>query len=171
MGVENILETFFRAVSRVLPQNVNSVPLPKNDDLFRFLPFRGIGHGSAIAEVVRDQYSEDVQDLLNDVTSVYILCHASFQALCAVQGGGKLSLAAFFDSLIFDGLASAIIPCFICCHVTRITGAVLRELNCVPPAVLKWGPVVMGLGVLAFTYELIDRCVDRALDETIRLLY
>ncbi|CAG5116396.1 unnamed protein product, partial [Candidula unifasciata] len=83
MGVVDILDTVYWAVSRLAPQKVNTVPLPKSVDPFRFLPFRSLGHGSAIAEVIRDHYSDDVHDLLGDVSSVYMLCHATYQALCA----------------------------------------------------------------------------------------
>ncbi|CAG5132984.1 unnamed protein product, partial [Candidula unifasciata] len=84
--------------------------------------------------------------------------------------GGKESVRALFDSLIFDGFASAIIPSTLTVYVIRITYVCLNEGTTVPDVVMTWGPTVIGLFMLSVTTEPVDKYISQALNDTVRKL-
>ncbi|GFN99446.1 mitochondrial fission process protein 1 [Plakobranchus ocellatus] len=137
-------------------------------DPFRHIPVRNLGHGYPIAEALGDTTPQVTSDFFTSVAASYILLHAIHRGLHA--GGGPLLVTTFFDTLIFDGLASAIVPSFITFHVRAITTAICGEIK-VPQMVRKWGPVVAGVATLALTWKHIDRMVDELMNQTIRTFY
>ncbi|BFZ04698.1 hypothetical protein BsWGS_07737 [Bradybaena similaris] len=170
MAIDEVFRFLNNAAGCInFPKDVVIVPMSARLDPFRNSPIRALGHCFAMGEASKFHYTEDVNDILNQVATSYIICHAAYQAFHA--SGGKASVIALFDSLIFDGIASAIIPSTLTVYIIRMTAVFLREINPMPRLVLRWGPVVSGLAAVVFTYEVIDRCVDQALDETIRSLY
>ncbi|KAH9503164.1 Mitochondrial fission process protein 1 [Bulinus truncatus] len=131
---------------------------------------RFIGHSFAIAEALKfAEVSEDSLNMLNTVACVYILTHAGYRGFKTRQG--NIVMSTMFDTLIFDGLASALIPRIIVHYVCRITAATLREISAVPEPVMTWGPTIMGLTALLLGYERIDWEVSNLLNETVRKLY
>ncbi|RUS83234.1 hypothetical protein EGW08_008998 [Elysia chlorotica] len=88
-------------------------------DPFRVIPVRHLGHGFPIAEALGSNVSPAWLDLFTSVATGYILLHALHRGLTA--GGGPILVTTFFDTLIFDGLASAIVPSFITFHVRAIS--------------------------------------------------
>ncbi|GFS21256.1 hypothetical protein ElyMa_003334100 [Elysia marginata] len=94
-------------------------------DPFRIIPTRFLGHGFAIAEALGCSVSPVAHELFSSVATGYILLHAIHRGLSA--GGGPLLFTTFFDTLIFEGLASAIVPSFITFHVRAITAIWLKQ--------------------------------------------
>ncbi|BFZ04697.1 hypothetical protein BsWGS_07736 [Bradybaena similaris] len=138
-------------------------------DIFAKYPGRVFGLGVAVGEALKYVVSPDLKNLCSAVACVYILCHASCQAFEARQTDGMVT--SMYDALIFDGLASVLIPSFVTYHTSRITFSCLKESTTVPDVVLTWGPTVVGLCMLFLTTEPIDQYVNDALDDTVRKLY
>lgn len=80
---------------------------------------------------------------------------------------------AFGDALIFQCFASVLIPGNIIAIFVETTDEQLKKVKALEdkPAVLKWGPTVVGLGAIPFIVHPIDVSVDWVMEHSIRLLY
>ncbi|KAH9503157.1 hypothetical protein Btru_070111 [Bulinus truncatus] len=137
-------------------------------DPFREIPVRFIGYGMAFGECAKYNFGQRTVDLCNTVGCVYIVVHAVKNG---VDAGGSNMLIKMLDTLIFDGIASAIIPSFIAYHVCGITARTLGDINNLPRPVYKWGPFVLGVCSVLLLSTYIDDFVDKLMDQTIRTLY
>ncbi|GFS21260.1 mitochondrial fission process protein 1 [Elysia marginata] len=135
-------------------------------DPFRVVPVRHLGHGFAIAAAFGPTIYLDTHDLLNTISTGYIIVHAVHRGMAV--GGNSLG-KVFFDTLIFDCLASALLPTFVTYHVRLFVRSIVSDTR-VRCGIFRWMPVVFSLASLAFTWVHIDQLVDRVLDQTIRTL-
>ncbi|CAL1547819.1 unnamed protein product [Lymnaea stagnalis] len=138
-------------------------------DPFIVVPIRHLGHGFAIGEALTYRFDTGYIDACNTIGISYIFLHALHQGF--IQPHFKRALIGVFDTLVFDGIASAIVPSFMTYHVCRITANVMSDIRGIPLVVRKWGPTCIGLGVLFLTYAYIDETVDKIMNETIRTSY
>ncbi|KAI8740006.1 uncharacterized protein LOC106050108 [Biomphalaria glabrata] len=137
-------------------------------DVFATLPLRFCGYGFAFGECAKYNFTFRTVDLLNCMGGVYIVCHAAKNGWDARNDNPLLRI---LDTLIFDGIASCIIPCFMCYHACRLTANLLSELDTLPRFIYKWGPFVVGVTLLLILSKNIDELVNKILDETLRTLY
>lgn len=133
-------------------------------DVFRTVPVRFLGHGYAIAAAFGPTIYAETHDLLNTVGTGYIIIHAVHHAL---HVGGNSTIRILFDTLIFDCLASALLPTFLTYHVRMLMVSLTHDLQSRYHFV-RWMPAIFSLASLVFTWVHIDRLVDDVLDQTIR---
>ncbi|KAK6967241.1 Mitochondrial fission process protein 1 [Biomphalaria glabrata] len=140
-------------------------------DIFRDYEFvRIIGHSFAISEALGfSDITEDTTSMLNSLACSYILCHAAYKGYKTRRG--NIVMSTVFDTLMFDGLASALIPRILVHCVCRVTAIVLNEITAVPDMIRTWGPTVIGLGALLVSYNRIDWEVSTLMNESVRRLY
>ncbi|KAK3803211.1 hypothetical protein RRG08_013794 [Elysia crispata] len=133
-------------------------------DPFRVIPVRHLGHGYAIAAAFGPLIYPDTHDLLTSIGTGYIILHAVHRSMSVESG---LAIRALFDTLVFDCLASALIPTFITYHVRWLVRDVLFESR-VHSGGLRWVPTVFSLASLVFSWAHIDRLIDDLMNQTLR---
>ncbi|ESO02423.1 hypothetical protein HELRODRAFT_155821 [Helobdella robusta] len=72
------------------------------------------------------------------------------------------------DVLLWQGLASVIIPGFTINRICFASNKVLYKLTKLPPMTRKWTVTAIGLGSIPFIIHPIDKFVDYLLDNTLR---
>ncbi|XP_013090356.2 mitochondrial fission process protein 1-like [Biomphalaria glabrata] len=77
---------------------------------------------------------------------------------------------ATIDTLIWQGLASVVIPGFTINRICWATNKLMTR-TALPQPVKKWSVVVVGIGSIPFIVKPIDRAVDLLMDSTLRKLY
>jgi len=72
------------------------------------------------------------------------------------------------DTVIWQGLASVIIPGFTINRTCAICNFALKKTTRLPENVRKWTVTCTGLALIPFIIEPIDRNVDRMMEESVR---
>ncbi|XP_059149635.1 uncharacterized protein LOC131936595 [Physella acuta] len=130
---------------------------------------RVIGLSFAVAEALKGNVSNETVEVMGVISAGYILLHAAYRGFRSRHG--NITMSTMFDSLIFDGLATALIPTVITRYVSRITRSMLRDISGTPDQMRTWGPTVTALFALLLTYQRIDIEVANFMNETVRKLY
>ncbi|ETW01512.1 hypothetical protein H310_06176 [Aphanomyces invadans] len=79
------------------------------------------------------------------------------------------AVKAALDTLIWQGFASVAIPGVVINRVVAASAYAISKQAKATPAMLKWGPTCIGLGVIPFIIHPIDNFVDFAMDRTTRV--
>ncbi|RUS83233.1 hypothetical protein EGW08_008997 [Elysia chlorotica] len=135
-------------------------------DPFIVVPVRHLGHGLAISAAFGPMIYLDTRDLLSSIGTGYIILHAIHKA---VHASGSDFGKVFFDTLIFDSLASALLPTILTYHVRWIVRDVVLGSSPRSDAV-RWVPTAFSLASLVFTWSHIDNLVHDILNQTLRSL-
>ncbi|CAL1547818.1 unnamed protein product [Lymnaea stagnalis] len=140
-------------------------------DIFKdWLPLRLVGHSFAVAETLSYAgISVETMEMFQSMAAAYVIVHAAHRGFKTRQG--KIAMSTMFDTLIFDGFASILIPKLLAHFVCRVTARIIRDIIGIPEVVQAWGPTVTGLGAILLCYETIDWEVSNVMNETIRRLY
>ncbi|XP_059170326.1 uncharacterized protein LOC131951907 [Physella acuta] len=134
-------------------------------DPFREFPFRRLGHGYPMAEALKHCATDEAVNFAYGMGTLYFFTHALWHSYASYKDGD--SLVAFFDTLVFDGFASDILPSFVVYHMCRLTANCVTENGYVPSA----SPFFVGLIMLEMVWKPIDKFVDSVMDATIRNAY
>jgi len=165
---------------------------PKTDDeqksgnynIFRDSLLRYCGYANEVGESFRYQYPKFVAPSYA-LAFGYCLADsisAGYQELYVKEDGGNEGTSskydtrsnetraaiAFFDTLLWQSLASVAIPGGVINTIVRATRFTVARTAGLPLAVTTWAPTVMGLGSIPFIIHPIDECVDFALDNSTR---
>ncbi|RWS17670.1 mitochondrial fission process protein 1-like protein [Dinothrombium tinctorium] len=74
------------------------------------------------------------------------------------------------DALIWQSLASVVIPGFTINRVCHASLFLMKKYSNMPSAARKWSTVFVGIGCIPFIVKPIDSFVDLMLDNSLRLL-
>lgn len=77
---------------------------------------------------------------------------------------------AVVDTLLWQGLASVIIPGFTINRICALSNYVLQKSSKMPVNVRKWTVTGIGLLCIPFIIKPIDTCVDHLMESTFRKL-
>ncbi|GAB9470950.1 hypothetical protein Gpo141_00008177 [Globisporangium polare] len=75
---------------------------------------------------------------------------------------------AAVDTLLWQTMASVVIPGFTINRVVALSSAVVQQTVKSSPVVRRWAPTAIGLGVIPFIIHPIDHFVDQIMDATTR---
>ena len=81
---------------------------------------------------------------------------------------GRRAAISFFDTLLWQGLASVAIPGGVINLIVRTTRFAVARTPALPFLATKWLPTMAGLGSIPFIITPIDDAVDYALDNSTR---
>ena len=137
---------------------------PEEVDIYRDTPIRYLGYANEVGEAFRNLVHKNVVRFSYLVSASYVLADATSKARLEKQAMGK-PVRTFTDVLIWQGLASVIIPGFTINRICWGVGKVARRLPSASRSV-----VVTGSGLLAipFIIKPIDRGVDVLMEKGVR---
>ena len=147
----------------------------KEIDIYRDTPVRLLGYANEVGEAFRALVNVKFVYASYGVASAYVLADTYDKASKAKKQLGnadgamaKVGVAAF-DTLLWQALASVIIPGF---TINRICAASLYSLARAAPQISlntrKWMTTGLGLGVIPFIVHPIDSLVHFGMDNTTR---
>ncbi|XP_078489610.1 mitochondrial fission process protein 1 isoform X2 [Ciona intestinalis] len=148
-------------------------------DIFRHTPLRYMGYANEVGEAFRSMVPRSVVYASYAVASVYVLADASSKGLnsltvtnTAERKSKGSPVVAFTDALVWQSLASVIIPGF---TINRICAGATFTLRHIAPKVpimgRKWISTIIGLLAIPVIIHPIDRSVDFLMDSSIRKVY
>lgn len=149
---------------------------PAEVDIYRDTPLRLLGYANEVGEAFRALVHVNWVRLSYGVASAYVLADTNDKAgktaksLPEDEEGRTAKIgAAAFDTLLWQALASVIIPGF---TINRICAGSLLTMARVIPQVAevkrKWATTFIGLGVIPFIVHPIDTGVHILMDNTTR---
>ena len=138
---------------------------PEEVDIYRDTPIRYLGYANEVGEAFRNLVHKNVVRFSYLVSASYVLADATSKARLEKDDASGRPVRTFTDVLIWQGLASVIIPGF---TINRICWGVGKAVKQLPPATRS--AVVTGSGLLAipFIIKPIDRGVDVLMDKGVR---
>lgn len=145
-------------------------------DIYRDTPLRLLGYANEVGEAFRALVHVNWVRLSYGVASAYVLADTNDKSrktansLPEGEEGRTFKIgAAAFDTLLWQALASVIIPGF---TINRICAGSLLGMAKVIPQVAevkrKWATTFIGLGVIPFIVHPIDTGVHVLMDNTTR---
>jgi len=147
----------------------------KEVDIYRDTVVRYLGYANEVGEAFRALVDVKLVYASYGVASAYVLADTydkaskAKKALGDQEGASTKAGIAAFDTLIWQALASVIIPGF---TINRICAASLLGLAKVAPKVplntRKWMTTAVGLGVIPAIIHPIDSLVHFGMDNTTR---
>jgi len=168
-------------------------------DLYRDTLLRYAGYANEVGESFKNLISRSSYKMSYAIAICYVLADATDKGLKAentvataiaaevqtkdspsAQANDKIGknpqievAKAAMDTLIWQGLASVIIPGF---TINRIVWAANKMVESdsipkLPPSAKKWAPTIIGLSFIPFIVHPIDEGVTKLLDLTIRQFY
>uniref|UniRef100_H2YXE2 Mitochondrial fission process protein 1 n=1 Tax=Ciona savignyi TaxID=51511 RepID=H2YXE2_CIOSA len=154
----------------------NSNKGEEKTDIFRHTPLRYMGYANEVGEAFRSMVPRSVVYASYVVASTYVLADASSKGFNFSKNTTVVKsnspVLAFTDALIWQSLASVIIPGFV---INRVCAGTLYMLQNVSPKMpltaRKWTSTIIGLLAIPAIIQPIDRTVDFAMDTSIRRLY
>jgi len=144
----------------------------KEVDIYRDTPVRLLGYANEVGEAFRALVHVRWVKASYGVASAYVLADTvdKGQKMSKMpdSDSGKVALAAF-DTLVWQALASVIVPGF---TINRLCAASLvglaRALPSVAENTRKWATTGIGLGVIPFIVHPIDSFIHFAMDNSTR---
>ncbi|CAH1801964.1 unnamed protein product, partial [Owenia fusiformis] len=147
-------------------------------DIFRDTPLRYLGYANEVGEAFRALVHVNVVRLTYVAASSYVLADATSKANDASQLRWKTDAIkkrrmkhAFFDALIWQGLASVAIPGFTINRLCALSNYALQRSSRLPQGVRKWIVTAIGLCAIPIIIQPIDRSVDYMMNQTLRPWY
>uniref|UniRef100_A0A336M407 Mitochondrial fission process protein 1 n=1 Tax=Culicoides sonorensis TaxID=179676 RepID=A0A336M407_CULSO len=146
----------------------------ENVDIYRDTLLRYLGYSNEVGEAFRSLVKKQVVHASYAVAIGYVLCDTADKAKQkyklpeALGGGARGALIASGDTLIWQMLASVMIPGF---TINRICWATKKLLTMTEARKLGWikfVPTLIGLASIPLIIHPIDRGVDELMDKTYR---
>ncbi|XP_077996336.1 mitochondrial fission process protein 1-like [Glandiceps talaboti] len=156
----------------------NVVGVQKETDLFRDTLVRYLGYANEVGESFRSLVPVSVVRFSYLVASGYV-------AADSVDKGWKANkiqwkddsiktkkvIHAVGDCLVWQGLASVIIPGVTINRICALSLYLMAKSTSLPLNVRKWTTTAIGLSAIPFIIKPIDRGVDLMMDSTVRKIY
>ncbi|XP_060071035.1 mitochondrial fission process protein 1-like [Ylistrum balloti] len=147
-------------------------------DIFRDTPVRYLGYANEIGEAFRAQIPINAVRLSYGVASGYVVADAIHKGKEASEKtweneGQKSSQVrwAVLDTLLWQGLASVIIPGFTINRLCALSTYTFTKNSKFPISTRKWITTVIGLACIPFIIKPIDKSVDALMENTFRKWY
>lgn len=150
--------------------------MDQNIDIFRDTVVRYLGYSNEIGEAFRNLVKKQVVHASYAVAIGYVLCDTADKASKkhklpeALGGGTRGALIASGDTLIWQMLASVVIPGFTINRICWASGKALKTTKAYKSGGkwMKLIPTLIGLAAIPVIIHPIDKGVDRLMDETYR---
>lgn len=147
----------------------------KEIDVFRDTPVRLLGYANEIGESFRALVPLTIVRFSYVVASGYVFADTIDKSwkmykrdwTTPEERNRRVGHAAV-DALIWQTLASVVIPGFVINRVCALSLYVLRRTTKLPVTVNKWATAIVGLSCIPFIIKPIDRSVDVIMDVTLR---
>ncbi|KAH3870792.1 mitochondrial fission process protein 1-like [Dreissena polymorpha] len=150
----------------------------KKGDPLREPPIRYLGYANEIGESFRSQIHVNYVRATYGLATAYVIADA-------IHRGGQAAkkpwpsqdvrqtkiLWEVFDTLVWQGLASVIIPGFTINRICACSNFVLTKTLRMPAHVRKWTVTLIGLSSIPFIISPIDNAVDHFMEATFRKYY
>ncbi|XP_060533782.1 mitochondrial fission process protein 1 [Cylas formicarius] len=143
-------------------------------DIYRDTPVRYLGYANEVGEAFRSIIGSKWVNVSYGIATIYVLADTGHKSLESfkknMNESNHLTRVAYTttDTLIWQLLASVIIPGFTINRICTFTNNNLIKFNKFPKAAHKGIVTGIGLFVIPFIIKPIDRFVEYALDETLR---
>ncbi|RWS28749.1 hypothetical protein B4U80_11500 [Leptotrombidium deliense] len=135
------------------------------------------GYANEIGEAFRPLVHRNVVRLSYVVAFGYCTADATHKAINVNEKTShstyqwKRSFQCGMDALIWQVLASVIIPGFTINRICWATLTILRKFNRIPTSTAKWSAAFVSIASIPLIVKPIDNFVDKLLDNSIRQLY
>ncbi|XP_023015204.1 mitochondrial fission process protein 1 [Leptinotarsa decemlineata] len=146
----------------------------KNLDLYRQTPIRYLGYSNEVGEAFRSIIGRKWVNFSYAVASFYVLADTADKSAKSYKihydeiKHTKKVLFTTADTLIWQLLASVILPGYTINRVCALSGFLINRSRKVPKNTSKWIVTGIGLITIPFIIKPIDRFVDYALDSSLR---
>lgn len=147
-------------------------PAAPEVDIYRDTPLRYAGYANEVGEAFRALVSVTFVRATYGVASAYVLADTADKATKMSKekdsNTGKVALAAF-DTLVWQALASVIVPGFTINRICAYSLAgMARAIPHVAETSRKWATTGIGLGTIPFIVHPIDSLIHYVMDNTTR---
>jgi fission process protein 1 len=157
---------------------MDAVKQSQEVDIYRDTPVRLLGYANEVGEAFRALISSNAVKASYGVAAIYCIADTVDKTQKAAkesreeagQKTKKLVITAA-DTLIWQALASVIIPGFTINRVCALSLKLLQRHSKQPIVRQKWITTFVGLGCIPFIVKPIDHGVDFAMDKTLRKAY
>lgn len=157
------------------PAASNLCTSPRETDLFRETPIRLLGYANEVGESFRALVPVSLVRWSYAIAAGYVVADTADKSwkmfrrdwVTQEERNRRVGLAAV-DVLIWQSLASVIIPGFTINRICAFSFYVLQRATKLPPATRKWTTTVVGLSCIPFIIKPIDHSVDFLMDVTLR---
>jgi fission process protein 1 len=149
-------------------------------DIYRDTPVRLLGYANEVGEAFRALVSVNTVRLSYGVAAVYCVADTIDKTKKAAveldktpsqdNGKNKLIITAA-DTLLWQALASVIIPGFLINRTCKLSLKLLQRFTQLPIKTQKWATTGIGLGSIPLIVKPIDHSVDYAMNNSLRKWY
>lgn len=142
-------------------------------DLFRDTPVRYLGYTNELGEAFRPLISKALVNSSYVVATGYVIADTYskasrvYQTPVALGGGAKAATITAGDVLLWQLLASVIIPGFTINRICWGTGKMLKQIRAAK-TLRAFGPTAVGLASIPLIIHPIDKLMDFVMDNTYR---
>jgi fission process protein 1 len=155
-------------MSTATSEKTASAAADEEVDIYRDTPVRLLGYSNEVGEAFRALVHVNWVRASYGLASAYVLAD-TFDKASKANGGGKDKAIAAFDTIVWQALASVMIPGF---TINRVCAGSLHAMERFIPHVAlnarKWMTTGLGLGIIPFFVHPIDSGVHYAMDNTTR---
>ncbi|GAB6029299.1 Mitochondrial fission process protein 1 [Chamberlinius hualienensis] len=162
------------------PLNVgssNTSGITETVDIYRDTPIRLLGYANEVGEAFRSLVPLSLVRLSYAIASGYVVADTVDKALkmfknsdhsASTNKRNKQVAIAAVDCLIWQSLASVIIPGFTINRACAISLYAFSRFTKLPLTTRKWTTTIIGLSTIPFIIKPIDHSVDFLMDNTMR---
>uniref|UniRef100_A0A224YTM2 Mitochondrial fission process protein 1 n=1 Tax=Rhipicephalus zambeziensis TaxID=60191 RepID=A0A224YTM2_9ACAR len=150
-------------------------PTAPGPDIFRDTPVRLLGYANEVGEAFRSLVHVNVVRLSYAVACAYVVADTTDKVLKAdkvkcpdAKAHRSKLLNTAVDTLVWQALASVIIPGFTINRVCALSLFLLKRYSSMPLNACKWTTTGVGLGCIPFIVSPIDHGVDAFMDKMVR---
>lgn len=158
--------------------NNSSTKMEKEIDIYRDTPVRYLGYANEVGESFRALIPRSAVWATYCVASAYVLADARHKGQEAAKMDWKDDsikkqkvMHAVGDTIVWQGLASVIIPGFTINRICKLSLLYLSRLSSLPEPVRKWTTTAIGLAVIPLIIKPIDKSVDYMMNNSVRRWY
>ncbi|KAH7729121.1 Mitochondrial 18kDa protein [Aphelenchoides avenae] len=149
-----------------------------HSDLYRETPIRLLGYANEVGEAFRAWVPVSAVRLSYVVASGYVCAdaldksHKAYKRIWPTVAERRKHVAlTMADTLVWQALASVIIPGITINRLCALTTTALRSASKMPTPAIKTTATLVGLGAIPFIVRPIDTAVEIGMDSTLRTLY
>ncbi|XP_019871831.1 mitochondrial fission process protein 1 [Aethina tumida] len=147
---------------------------PKPKDLYRETPIRYLGYANEVGEAFRGWIGSKWVNATYGVATLYVLADTIDKSINSYETNKnernhiKKVTYTTIDTLLWQFLASVIIPGATINRVCAVSNYLLKRVEKLPKNTRKYTVTTIGLVTIPFIIKPIDNLVDNLMDATIR---
>ena len=145
---------------------------PVKNDIWRDSPLRLLGYANEVGEAFQYIFPKFYKPSYF-LAIAYCFGDVQDKAIRAYKVAGFKSKVVIdaFDAMVWQMLASVVIPGFTINRVVATTRWAMMQKGSNNPGLIKWVPVIAGISIIPFIVEPIDHGTSELLNVTIRKVY